>query len=302
MIPLQIHVEGNKLVTSDGKETKLVGLSDFAQFTRWLQFGGKEALVRPIITERTNLAREAGYMGPLTARVFRAAAFPNAFHVDPWSYSMSAVREFTQFYNDLGWYVDWTSGDNQIVFPSSNPNMAEVNGPRGVVQHNNEFCANLLDTRYIWNVCNEPFKNGIDTRQQLTPPWAADVQYTGNYDDFRDKSADMKCINLHTDRSRDGVVEKWVGKGHESAPYLWPENKPIFYDEGMGADESSSGSRSNVPYYFEVLGGDIEVVNAVYFHSQPGLSSDGFGPVVKECWKAFCRGAVGGLKANGIVN
>jgi len=297
-----LRVENSRIVTSDGHETKLVGCADFTQFKRWLAASGKEALVRPIIAERTGLAREAGYTGPLTARVFRNAAYWNPFSLDPWSYPMSAVTEFTQFYNELGWYVDWTSGDNQVCFLLDG-DRAQLDGPTGFNQHTNVFTNALIGTQYVWNVSNEPFKNGFG-HQDLPkpPPWTSPVQYSGDYGESRNRGNDLSCINLHTDRSVESGVQKWVGKGHESAPYLWPQNKPIFYDEGMGADElTQDGKRSNVPFYFEVLGGDIEVVNAVYFHSQQGAESNGFGPRVKECWKAFCRGAAGGLKANGIV-
>jgi hypothetical protein len=37
------------------------------------------------------------------------------------------------------------------------------------------------------------------------------------------------------------------------------------------------------------------MVNAVYFHSTPGLSSDSFGPIVTQCYQAFMRGAAAGL-------
>lgn len=303
MSVLPLHIEGSKIVTSEGKETKLIGLSDFGQFKRWLAKDGKEVLVRPIIMERTNLAREAGYTGPLVARVFRNAADWNPFSLMPWAYPMSAVREFTQFYNELGWYVDWTSGDNQVCFPLDG-DRAQLDGLLGFNQHTNEFCAALVGTQAIWNVCNEPFKNGFGHQNLPTPPpWAPNVQYSGDYGDNRDKSFDLNCINLHTDRGTEAGAQKWVGKGHESAPYLWVNNKPVFYDEGMGAaEETIDGKRSCVPYYFETLGNDLQAVNAVYFHSTPGLSSDGFGPEVKKCWKAFIRGAVGGLKANGLIS
>jgi hypothetical protein len=291
-----LSVAGNTL-QADGKLTKLVGVADFSQFKRWLAVSGKEVLVRPIITERTNLAREAGYTGPLTARVFRCAASWNAFALDPWSYPMSAVTEFTQFYNSLGWYVDWTSGDNQVCFPLDG-DKAQLDGPKGFNQHTNEFTSALIGTQYVWNVANEPWKNGFGHQDlPVPPPWTSPVQYSGDYGDHRDQSKDLACINLHTDRSTEGVVQKWVGKSHESAPYLWPVGKPIFYDEGMGADEvSKPGSRSNVPAYFGIQASSIAMVNAIYFHSSAGQRSDGFGPVVTECYKAFMRGAAAGLK------
>lgn len=294
-----LYVDGDQLKTSDGQPFKAIGCSDFGQFKRWLMPNGKTALVEPIINERTALAREAGYAGPLVARVFRHAGPWNAFGItDPWSYPMSAAREFTQFYGEKGWHVDWTGGDYQVCFPSPDPRMGEVNGPKGIRQHHNEFCAALLGLpNVVWNTCNEPFKNGVDTSVVKPPPWAPLVQYSGDYSDGHDPAHDLSCINLHTDRGEEDGAQKWVGKAHESAPYLWRRRKPIVYDEGMGADEVAiPGRRSNVPHYFFVMGTVLAMVNLVYFHSTPGLSSDGFGPVVKECWKAFCRGGQGVLK------
>ena len=43
------------------------------------------------------------------------------------------------------------------------------------------------------------------------------------------------------------------------------------------------------------MGLGLGLVDGLYFHSTPGLASDGFGPIVKDCWQAFCRGAKGGL-------
>ena len=34
----------------------------------------------------------------------------------------------------------------------------------------------------------------------------------------------------------------------------------------------------------------------VTFHSTPGLASDGFGPVVTDCFRNFCRGIAGALR------
>ena len=289
-----LHVEGDQIRTADGAIFKAIGCSDFAQLRRWLMPGGPAALVEPIIDERTALAREAGWTGPLIARIFRCAAPPNAFAVAPWSYQMSAVRDLTQLYGEKGWYVDWTGGDYHICFPSPDGHMGEVNGPLGINQHNNEFCAALIDLpNVIWNTCNEPFKNGVDTSVVRPPPWAPAVQYSGEYWDHRETTHGLACVNLHTDRGTEQGIPKWVGKAHESAPYMWRFKKPIFYDEPMGADELTKPARSNNPHYFGILGSVLSMVSVVYFHSTPGLSSDGFGPVVIECWKAFCRGAQG---------
>ncbi len=88
------------------------------------------------------------------------------------------------------------------------------------------------------------------------------------------------------------TVPKFVGKLFESAVYLKPLNKPIIYAEPIGADESNiPGKRCNDPGCWGEMGYSVGLVAGVYFHSTPGLASDGFGPTVKECFKAFCRTA-----------
>jgi hypothetical protein len=293
-----LHVEGPNLVDSNGKITKLPGLAAFALFKRSLMTNGWDALVMPNLAEYRKIATDGGYDGPITLRVFRCAAEPNPFALDPWSYNFMDAAEFTRKCGELGFYVNWTGGDYQIVFPSVDPRKGEVNGLHGINQHNNMFCAALLGcSNAIWNTCNQPFKNGIDTGQVKPPPWAPPVQFSGNYDDTRNVADDLSCINLHTDRSTENGIQKWVGKAHESAPYLWAFNKPIFYDEPMGADEVvRDGARSNVPQYFGILGTAIGMVNAVYFHSTAGAFCNEYGPKTRACAVEFFKGVVGGLR------
>lgn len=294
-----LHVDGNHIIEAGGGIFQGIGTTEFAMFKRYLDPAAKPdgwtVLVKPVLRERMKAARESGWTGPMIARVMRNAAPPNEFALDPWSYPMSAVTEFTAKLEAEGWYVDWTSGDNQICFPTAPLSQdAELNGSRGFNEHTNQFTAALVGhTNTIWNVCNEPFKNGPNTVSGTTPPpWAPVVQYTGDYEDNRDVAKDLNCVNLHTDRSDEGPVPKWVGKAHESAPYMWRFGKPVFYDEPMGFDEVAvPGRRSNVPYYAQILGSSLLMVSAVYFHSSAGIGSNGFPPITMECWKAFCRGA-----------
>lgn len=293
MLPV-LHVSGKNIVDAAGKTVRLPGYAAFALFKRFLMPNGWNALVIPNLTEYRSIATAAGYPtdGPIALRVFRHAGGANAFAMDPWSYTQAQVTSFATACAQLNFIIDWTAGDYQLCFPGPNP----LDGPKGIHEHHNVFCAGLVGVPSIWNVSNEPFKNGLRPSDAVPPPWAPSIQYTGDYGDDRDTSTDLNCVNLHTDRSEEGGAPKWVGKAHESAPYLWKYNKPIFYDEGMGADEDNiPGRRSNVPQYFGIMGSVIAAVSSVYFHSTDGLACNGFRPKTKECAVEFWRGAVGGL-------
>jgi len=292
-----LHVDGLNLKETGGAVAKLGGMDAFALFKRWCMTDGPNALVKPILDDWDNVLSIAGYTGKKALRVFRCAAPPNAFALDPWSYPMAKVTEFTQYCEGRGYYVDWTAGDYQLCFPSADGNRGELNGPHGIREHNNQFCAALVGCgNAIWNGCNEPFKNGVNVADIVPPPWAPVVQYSGEYGDGHDASLDWAAVNLHTDRSDENGVPKWVGKAHESAPYMWARGKAVIYDEGMGADEvNKPGSRSNVPAYFRVLGSVITMVSAVYFHCTDGMECTLLRPVQKNCAIEFFKGVKGGL-------
>src|SRR3954469_17878139 len=120
-----VHADGVDFKTSDGKRFTYVGVSDFALFARSQQRDGYHALVAPRLNEWRSYAKAGGYGdGPIVLRVFRYAAPPNRFAIDPWSYPFSAITTFTEVCAKEGFYVDWTCGDSQIALP--NPD-----GPRG---------------------------------------------------------------------------------------------------------------------------------------------------------------------------
>ena len=291
-----IHVDGIDFKDSTGKIFKAVGSTEFGLFKRWLARDGPRALVEPILNERKAIAREAGYEGPLVARVMRFAAPPNAFALDPWSYSMTEVTAFTQFCDAHGWYVDWTCGDAQIVLP--NPD-----GPRGQQQHLNEFCAALVPVNNaIVQTCNEPFKNGINVERIVPPQWGTYLRYSGAYGETGSWpfAADLDFRGYHGTRSDGGMVfwPKWLIDLNDQAAALnsMSPRLPAILDEPIGADERNiPGSRSNRVDCFGRMGFTIAYTAGVYFHSTPGLASDGFGPIVKECFRAFCRGVKAGL-------
>jgi len=292
---LDLHPEGAEMVNALGQKTRLPGVTQFGLFKRALSHPeGWRLLCEPVVDEIRKVATEGGWPAtePIIYRIARHAGPWNAFGItDPWSYTPAQITLFSQQLANKGVIIDWTGCDYQACFSG-------LDGPRGVHQHHNNFAFAILGVRNgIWNVSNEPFKNGIDSFQAVPPPWAPKVWYSGWYDDPRDPVA----VNLHTDRSDEGSIHKWVGKAHESAPYMWKHGKIVFYDEPNGGDEVTiPGKRSNVPAYFRTLGSVLTMVNAVYFHSTAGLTSDGMGndfdtrwPITRQCMREFFSGAAG---------
>ncbi len=287
-----LHVDGANLKDEQGKVVRLPGFQAFALFKRYLVADahpdGWTVLAKPNLEEYRAIATEAGYpaTAPLVVRVARHAGGGNPFALDPWSYTPAQITDFAQKCADLNFIIDWVGCDYQLCFDG-------LDGPKGIHEHHNVFCAALVGITSIWCVSNEPFKNGLNPQDAPPPPWAPVVQYSGQYDPF---TGALACINLHTDRSQEAGAEKWVGKGFESAPYLWVQGKPIFYDEGMGADEDYiQGRRSNVPAHFFIQGQELSAVSANYFHCTDALSGSGFRPVTRQCAVAFMRGAVSAL-------
>src|SRR5262249_19516733 len=111
-------------------------------------------------------------------RVFRYAAQPNPFALDPWGYSFQEMYNFTEFCGERGFYVDWTCGDAQIVLP-------EKDGPKGQQQHQNQTCATLAQIPCFIERCNQPFKNGVSD-EVVVPQWGVYLRDTGNYGESKD--------------------------------------------------------------------------------------------------------------------
>lgn len=291
-----IRTAGNKFVEESGKNFKYVGVSDFALFKRWLMPSGPAALVTPRLLEWKTVARLGGYTRPIVLRIFRYAAPPNRFALDPWSYPMSEVTKFTNFLGDNGFYVDWTAGDNQFVLP-------DPNGPRGQQQHINEFMNALVPcSNAFLQSCNEPFKNGMDVTKVIPPKFGTTLRSSGAYGDFyQDPHAFdpiLDFIDFHSNRFGGGLYwPKWVNDLPVSAAALLGEYRvPMVFGEPMGADEvDRPGSRSNNPEYFGRLGSLIGWTTGVTFHSQEGVTGDHLGPVQTNCAIRFFDGVQGTL-------
>lgn len=291
-----IHTNGNKFYTAEGQVFKYVGVSAFALFKRWLAPSGPDYLVAPILAEWRKLAATGGYTGPIVLRVFRYAGNNNAFAIDPWSYAMSEATKFTQFCGERGFYVDWTTGDSQLIIP-------EAGGPKGQQQHLNEFCAAMVPcTNAFVQTCNEPFQNGIDLNAVKPPKWGTYLRSSGYYYTAQewDHAYDLDFTDYHSDRGTEGDVAKWVGEMFMSAMYLASPSLmhglPVVFGEPMGADEiDKPGRRSNDPLLFRKAGLIIGFLAGATFHSTAGLSSDGLGPVQSACAANWFYGINQGL-------
>lgn len=287
-----LHVDGRQFKDDTGKPWPYVNMTAFALFKRYLEPTGPEVVVGPTLDLWRAMATEAGLPADfeITLRVFRFAGGTNPFALDPWSYPMAAVTEFTQFCNDRHFRVDWTCGDAQLVLPNQD-------GPTGQQEHLNQFCAALVPiqgTNFI-QTCNEPFKNGIDVSRIIPPQWGTYLRCSGMYYEGRwDASTNLDFINYHTPRATEGAVVKWVTKAFEAAPYLWLAGRAPVQDEMMGFDEVNSGNRSAAPDYAFLLGLAV-AVTGVGFHSTLGRSCNAFGPVTRACCVSFMRGVKGGL-------
>src|SRR5688572_8712213 len=243
-----ISVSGHKFINSDGSEFKYVGVSDFAMFKRWLMPFGPEALVEPRLAEWKELARIAGYDGPIVLRVFRYAHHDNAFGIhDPWSYPFEEITKLSNFVGERGFYIDWTSGDSQHVIP-------ERGGPRGQQQHLNETCAALVGTTNTFlETSNESFKNGKLAENGIVPPaWGTYLRDSGAYGETATwpKGTNLDYISYHGSRSRKDLAPYpfWLGELWNSAMHLQVHGKPAVLKEPIGFDETDQpGRRSNNP-------------------------------------------------------
>lgn len=296
---MKLHIAGAELVDAQGRVVRLPGVSAFSLFARFLMTNGWDALCVPILDEWRAIAKEAGYTGPIILRVFRYAAAPNAFAIDPWGYHMTSAAEFTRKCGERGFYVDWTSGDAQIVLP-------ERDGDRGRNMHNNLFVASIVGCdNAFFQTRNEPFKNGgIDG--EVPPNWGGLLRHSGYYNTGKpedwDLSQDLDIRDFHQPRTGGTPYPKWSYDMFATAATvaMFQPQRPLFHEEPIGADEVASESRCNIPAMFGIMGLVIAMCSAVYFHSTDGIPCNSLRPIQRACAVAFFKGIVGGLACTSV--
>lgn len=282
----KIKVAGDFFIYEDGSEFHYVGLSDFAQFKRMCMDNGPEALVRPLLIERRQIADKAGYNGPLVARVFRTSHPNNSFGQMPDKVKFELINSFLDLCAEYNTYVDWTSGDNWYTFPDLIERQKFIDKFSKEIKR---FC--LFETE------NEPFKNGNSPQQGIIPPpseWY--LRDSGNYVFINDNTSweyqyDLDFISFHGDRNNDPLRwPKWVCDLDDSISMLRSRvNKPPVLKE-----PNKFGPYYNDPSYAKCLGLRANM-GGVTFHSQKGLESNGFDDAHKEAFYQFCRGVQGSI-------
>ena len=290
-----VTISGHRFV-SGGQPFSYVGIDGFGLFKRWLMPDGPNALVRPWLQEHKAIAALGGYAGPIVVRVFRYAAPPNSFALDPWGYmapngQFPALTAFLAACEEEGFYVDLTSGDSQIVLPTQS----------GQQEHLNRTCAALAGCPNVFlETCNEPFKNGIDVGAVVPPQWGPYLRDSGYYSEIQGWQARMNLdfISYHGGRGDGGLVvwPKWlIDLDDQLATLLSAFGKPVVLKEPIGFAESNQpGRRSNQPDHAYRLGLTV-AYGGVLFHSDDGIDCNSPRPVQRACEVAFFQGVKGGL-------
>ena len=310
MTPLGLRVDGLDFKTSDGRVFKMAEVSDFALLARWFATDGPKALVTPRLAEWAQIAKEAGYEGPITLRVFRHAAGWNRFALNPNDMDLAVykqgLRAFLEFVGARGFYVELTGGDAQVIFPSTPPS-DEADGS-WFQWHVNEVCAAIVDLpNVVVETLNEPFKNG-HAYDVVPPQWGTThplVRSSGFYSNSPTWQQDwpasrvLDYVQVHTERTIDGM--RWPKAVYDmpvSASVLNNHfGRPVVLNEPLRFDDVTD------PAWAARVGGLVAYCAGVCFHSQRGRDGDGFhdAPMQRAAAVQFFRGVRGGLVAAGLA-
>jgi hypothetical protein len=307
---LGLRVDGIDFRTTDGKLFKVVEVSDFALFKRWMAPHGPTHLVAPRLAEWRTIADEGGYHGPITLRVFRYARASNLFGFDPRSVPLATykagLRDFLQFCGEHGFYVELTGGDAQYFWPLTPGNRDEAD-PHALQQQTNEECQAIVDQpNVLWEQQNERMING-HAYGVVPPAWGAIhplIRSTGYYaDHIEDWPADRRLDYVQYHGNRDvGGMQRWpktifdmpVQAAFLNELYQVPAilNEPWRYDNSSDAEWAA---RSGLV---------IAYCGGVCFHSQRGRDGDGFDQSSghqRACAVRYFQGIAGGLLAAGLI-
>lgn len=272
-----LWVQGRFFADAEGKHWQWRGCDGFDLLAKYLR--GED--IMPILKQRAD-------MGFNVLRVFRFAAPPNAFALNPSDYGNEypvALRLFMELLESYGLRAELTAGDAQIVMPD----------PREQQRHLDAVCEVLRGQVNLFiETCNEPFKNGIDVGR-IKPP-ATTLRASGNYDDG---SLHQHLLDYHTIHgTRDDsspVFPKWIWDQIWCLYDGWPGfpalNMPVIHDEPMGcADVSQPGRRSNNSHHFYLLGTTANYEIGLTFHCENGMRSELFSDIQGLCASEFIRG------------
>lgn len=282
----KITVGGDFFLKEPGVEFFYVGISDFGQWKRWNVPTGPENLVRPLFVERRAVADNAGYHGPIVARVFRYSHPGNPFGALPGSTDYSQVNAFMDMAAEYNIYIDWTCGDSQHVLPNTSDQQADLD----------RFTSNVQRACFV-ETCNEPFKNGWLPQNGVKPaPSEWYLRDSGNYVFISSTQGwefqyDLDYISGHFDRTNAPIRwPRWVCDLDDSIATL----RSVVGKPSVLKEPTKFGVGYTDPSYAKCLGLRANM-GGVTFHSQLGLQSDGFDEATKIAAGAFFKGVVGAL-------
>jgi hypothetical protein len=305
---LGLRTDGIDFKTTDGKVFSMAMVSDFALLARWFQRDGENALVKPRLAEWMAIAREGGYDGPITLRVFRHAMTWNRFALDPKSMPLktykAGLRAFLEYVGDKGFYVELTGGDAQALWPTADGEEAD---PSAFQQHVNEVCDAVVDLPNVTlEVLNERFKNG--RAYGVIPPRWGTINplircsgiYHGGPDWQRvwDPSMNLDYVVSHTERQIDGLRYPKACYDMPVAASILNNHfgRPVVLNEPLRFDNETD------PEWAARVALNVAWCAGVCFHSQRGRDGDGFAdaPGQRRAAVRFFAGVQGGLVAAGL--
>ncbi len=286
----KVLATGDFFTNSDGSEFHYVGSSEFGDFDRGcLTDNGLEDFVRPNLIERKLVRDAVGFTGPIVNRVFRVSDPGNPFGQLPSAVRFERINPFLDLCAEYNVYVDFTQGDDQILFP----NLV------GLQDFHNKFTS-TIQRFCFYETENEPFKNGNAPQNGIVPPKSATGMYlrdSGYYTEISDNNSwenkyNLEFISGHFNRTNDRVRwPKWVCDLDDSLatlrsivglPSVLKEVAKFGHDYFDSACAKELGRRAS-------MGG-------VGFHYQKGLESNGFDDQSRIAYGEYFKGVKGSLQ------
>jgi hypothetical protein len=299
MLPIIATKDNDFIYKDTGKVWKYIGIDGFALPKLYLASG--EAGVKAYFDEWDRLKKYVGIDHDLVCRAFCVAAPPNLFAVDPHAHPdfYSKIAALVAYANERNYRLDLTGGDYQIVIP-------QKDGSLGQQQHINELCAAItpLGTNFIQD-CNEPFKNGMNPSEIITPQWGQYLRSSGCYGDGQAEfNPVLDFIDFHPSRdwytgTQAGNRTRWPKFLYDlpvsTAVLMGDNNVPTIFGEPEGFDKINGGSRTNSTQYALLMGSMSMWCAGVTFHSTDGQSCTPMEPETYNCAVEFLRGTISAL-------
>lgn len=277
-----IYISGISFVDDKGRDAQLVGYDSFALLKLYLEQG--EAAVRIILADIRSL-----YPNTVVFRVCRLAAPPNKFALNPTQYGSKyyeGMLSLSLLCGQLGFLIEWTAGDYQIVMPNENDQINHVGMSSEVLSHS--------PYTSFFETCNEPFKNGLDINRVVPPKKDNILRASGYYNPNAGSRSewagpDLDYVTFHARRDGSSRYPKWLMDMFESANTLnnWI-GLPITHDEPIGwAENAIDNKRVNDPEYAKRMALVSKFCAWVTFHCDLGLGSEVLTGTQRTCAAAF---------------